>query len=98
MVKESLLKESLLKSVVADEAHLNENNHGLDENNICLDSSASRSKTSMNVPRTVSSLVKYLIFSSLKNVALLGLILFVCILRQLLIAYALGPTTSSFIK
>jgi hypothetical protein len=49
-------------------------------------------------PQTVFSLLRFLILSSTKNICLLVVILFICIGRQLVIAYVLAPTMSSFIK
>ena len=48
--------------------------------------------------QTVFSLLRFLILSSANNFGLLVIILFICIGRQLVIAYVLAPTVSSFIK
>ena len=58
----------------------------------------SYTKETSKSPQTVFSLLRFLIFSSANNVVLLVVILFICIGRQLVIAYVLAPTVSSFIK
>jgi hypothetical protein len=55
-------------------------------------------KRKPKVPQTVFTLLQFLIISSANNIGLLVIILFICIGRQLVIAYVLAPTMSSFIK
>ena len=87
-----MLQESLLKSV------LDHDENKLDDVIVNHKESASPQRTRKIKPQSAASLVRFLILSSINTVGLLLFILLICIGRQLLIAYALGPTTSSFIK
>jgi hypothetical protein len=59
---------------------------------------AAQTKEKTTAPQSVLSLLRWLILSSGRNVVLLVIILFICIGRQILIAYVLAPTTASFIQ